>query len=161
MLENTLLQGEEKNDLELAQQMAKLGTFTSTMPSAPRTRTRQHRGRGSLLAAVSGFLMEQELNTWAVQRRIRATLRRHFGRREDQRQDHGRREPARQVRQAHHRRRHGEHLLAAKGYDMADSLVETGSIETAKNTRRRGDKLVLPVDAVVATNSMPKPTARS
>ncbi len=42
-------------------------------------------------------------------------------------------------------------FLAAQGYDMADSLVESGSIETAKTILAgAGDKLVLPVDAVVA-----------
>ena len=42
-------------------------------------------------------------------------------------------------------------FLAAKGYDMADSLVEAGSVETAKAIlAKAGGKLVLPVDAVVA-----------
>ena len=42
-------------------------------------------------------------------------------------------------------------FLAAKGYEMADSLVEAGSIETAKGIlARSGDKLLLPIDAVIA-----------
>jgi phosphoglycerate kinase len=42
-------------------------------------------------------------------------------------------------------------FLAAQGYEMADSLVEGESIDTAKALMAEGgDKLVLPVDAVVA-----------
>lgn len=42
-------------------------------------------------------------------------------------------------------------FLAAKGYDMQDSLVEAGSLETAKAIMEKaGDRLMLPVDAVVA-----------
>jgi phosphoglycerate kinase len=42
-------------------------------------------------------------------------------------------------------------FLAAKGYNMQDSLVEQGSLETAKAIMgKAGGKLLLPVDAVVA-----------
>jgi phosphoglycerate kinase len=42
-------------------------------------------------------------------------------------------------------------FLAAKGYNMADSLVEGSSIETAKSIlAHSGDKLLLPIDAVIA-----------
>ncbi len=42
-------------------------------------------------------------------------------------------------------------FFRAKGYEMGDSLVEDGSVETARDLMARaGDKLVLPVDAVVA-----------
>jgi phosphoglycerate kinase len=42
-------------------------------------------------------------------------------------------------------------FLAAKGYEMADSLVEASSIETAKSIlAHSGDKLLLPIDAVIA-----------
>ena len=42
-------------------------------------------------------------------------------------------------------------FLAAKGYAMQDSLVEASSVETAKAIMAKaGDKLLLPVDAVVA-----------
>ena len=42
-------------------------------------------------------------------------------------------------------------FLAAKGYNMAHSLVEAGSIETAKGIlTKSGNKLLLPVDAVIA-----------
>jgi phosphoglycerate kinase len=41
-------------------------------------------------------------------------------------------------------------FLAAQGYNMADSLVEAGAVETAKGIlAKAGKKLVLPVDAVV------------
>jgi phosphoglycerate kinase len=42
-------------------------------------------------------------------------------------------------------------FLAAKGYEMGDSLVEADSIDVAKELMEQGgDKLVLPVDGVVA-----------
>lgn len=41
-------------------------------------------------------------------------------------------------------------FLAAKGYNMQDSLVETGSLEIAKAIMKAGDRLLLPVDAVAA-----------
>ena len=42
-------------------------------------------------------------------------------------------------------------FLAAKGMDMAESLVEADAMDTAKDLLgRSGDKLLLPVDAVVA-----------
>ena len=42
-------------------------------------------------------------------------------------------------------------FLAAKGYAMQDSLVEAGSIDTAKSIlSKAGNKLLLPVDAVIA-----------
>jgi phosphoglycerate kinase len=42
-------------------------------------------------------------------------------------------------------------FLAAKGFNMQDSLVEAGSVETARAIMSRaGVKLLLPVDAVIA-----------
>jgi phosphoglycerate kinase len=42
-------------------------------------------------------------------------------------------------------------FLAAKGYFVADSLVEAGAIETAKSIlAHAGDRLLLPIDAVIA-----------
>jgi phosphoglycerate kinase len=42
-------------------------------------------------------------------------------------------------------------FLAAQGLDMQDSLVEEASLETAKSIMEKaGDKLVLPLDAVIA-----------
>jgi len=42
-------------------------------------------------------------------------------------------------------------FLQADGYDVADSLVEEGSLDTARDLlERAGDKLVLPVDVTIA-----------
>ncbi|MFN2184854.1 MAG: phosphoglycerate kinase, partial [Anaerolineae bacterium] len=42
-------------------------------------------------------------------------------------------------------------FLKADGYDVAESLVEDGSLDTARDLiKRAGDKLVLPVDVTVA-----------
>ena len=42
-------------------------------------------------------------------------------------------------------------FLAAKGFNMQDSLVEAGSIDMAKSIlKKSGNKLLLPVDAVIA-----------
>ncbi|OGO38090.1 MAG: phosphoglycerate kinase, partial [Chloroflexi bacterium RBG_16_56_8] len=42
-------------------------------------------------------------------------------------------------------------FLAAKGYNMQASLVETASVETAKTIMAKaGAKLLLPIDAVIA-----------
>jgi phosphoglycerate kinase len=42
-------------------------------------------------------------------------------------------------------------FLAAKGFNMQDSLVETASVETAKGILTRHEvKIILPVDAVIA-----------
>jgi phosphoglycerate kinase len=48
-------------------------------------------------------------------------------------------------------------FLAAKGLNMQDSLVETEALETAgKLLNKLGDKLVLPVDAVIADKFDPE-----
>lgn len=45
-------------------------------------------------------------------------------------------------------------FLAAKGYDMAESLVETNSIDTAKSIlTKSGDRILLPVDGVVVSKT--------
>lgn len=42
-------------------------------------------------------------------------------------------------------------FLAAQGYDLADSLVESEALETARDLlQRAGDRLLLPVDLVIA-----------
>ena len=51
-------------------------------------------------------------------------------------------------------------FLAAKGYNMADSLVENSSVETAKNIlSKSAGKIFLPVDGVIGnkTNTMSSP----
>ncbi len=154
MLENTrFYKGEEKNDLELAQQMAKLGDIyvNDAFGSAHRAHASTE-GVARYLPAVSGFLMEQELEylgraTQNPERPYVAIL--------------GGAKISDKIMVVENLLAKCDKLiigggmantfLAAQGYDMADSLVETGSIETAKNILAgAGDKLVLPVDAVVA-----------
>ncbi len=154
MLENTrFYKGEEKNDLELAQQMAKLGDIyvNDAFGSAHRAHASTE-GVARYLPAVSGFLMEQELEylgraTQNPERPYVAIL--------------GGAKISDKIMVVENLLAKCDKLiigggmantfLAAQGYDMADSLVESGSIETAKTILAgAGDKLVLPVDAVVA-----------
>jgi phosphoglycerate kinase len=52
-------------------------------------------------------------------------------------------------------------FLAAKGNQMQDSLVESGSIDTAKSIlAKSGDRIVLPVDAVIADKFEPDATSK-
>jgi phosphoglycerate kinase len=154
MLENTRFhKGEEKNDLELARQMAALGDIyvNDAFGSAHRAHASTE-GVARFLPAVSGFLMEQELE--------------YLGRATD--------DPAHPYVAILGGAKISDKILvvenmlakcdtliigggmantflAAKGYDMADSLVEAGSVETAKAIlAKAGGKLLLPVDAVVA-----------
>lgn len=154
MLENTRFhKGEEKNDLELAAQMARLGDVyvNDAFGSAHRAHASTE-GVARFLPAVSGFLMEQELE--------------YLGRATDN--------PAHPYVAILGGAKISDKImvvdnllskcdtliigggmantfLAAKGYDMQDSLVEAGSLETAKAIMEKaGDRLMLPVDAVVA-----------
>ena len=154
MLENTrFYKGEEKNDPELAQQMARLGDVyvNDAFGSAHRAHASTE-GVAQFLPAVSGFLMEQELE--------------YLGRATEN--------PARPYVAILGGAKISDKItvvesllarcdtliigggmantfLAAKGYDMQESLVEPGSIETAREIMARaGDRLLLPVDAVVA-----------
>lgn len=154
MLENTRFHmGEEKNDLDLAAQMARLGDVyvNDAFGSAHRAHASTE-GVARFLPAVSGLLMEQELE--------------YLGRATDN--------PAHPYVAILGGAKISDKImvvdnllskcdtliigggmantfLAAKGYDMQDSLVETGSLETAKVIMKKaGDRLMLPVDAVVA-----------
>jgi phosphoglycerate kinase len=154
MLENTRFhKGEEKNDLELARQMAALGEVyvNDAFGSAHRAHASTE-GVARYLPAVSGFLMEQELE--------------YLGRATDN--------PARPYVAVLGGAKISDKILvvenlltkcdtliigggmantflAAKGYAMQDSLVEAGSVDTAKAIMAKaGNKLLLPVDAVVA-----------
>jgi phosphoglycerate kinase len=154
MLENTrFYKGEEKNDLELAQQMAKLGDLyvNDAFGSAHRAHASTE-GVARYLPAVSGFLMEQELEylgraTQNPERPYVAIL--------------GGAKISDKIMVVENLLAKCDKLiigggmantfLAAQGYDMADSLVEASSIETAKKILAgAGDTLVLPVDAVIA-----------
>lgn len=154
MLENTRFHpGEEKNDLELAKQMAVLGDVfvNDAFGSAHRAHSSTE-GVAHFLPAVSGFLMEQELEYLG-----RATSN----------PEHpyiailGGAKISDKIAVVENLLSKCDKLiigggmantfLAAKGFNMQDSLVEAGSVDTAKSIlAKSGDKLLLPVDAVIA-----------
>jgi phosphoglycerate kinase len=154
MLENTRFHaGEEKNDLELAKQMAALGDVyvNDAFGSAHRAHSSTE-GVARFLPAVSGFLMEQELE--------------YLGRAVSN-PEHpyiailGGAKISDKILVVETLLSKCDKLiigggmantfLAAKGYNMQDSLVETASVELAKSIMAQaGGKLLLPVDAVIA-----------
>ncbi len=154
MLENTRFHaGEEKNDLNLARQMAALADVyvNDAFGSAHRAHSSTE-GVARFLPAVSGFLMEQELQ--------------YLGRAVSN-PEHpyvailGGAKISDKISVVETLLSKADKLiigggmantfLAAKGYNMQDSLVEAASIETAKSIMdKSGDKLLLPVDAVIA-----------
>ncbi len=154
MLENTRFHaGEEKNDLDLAKQMAALGDVyvNDAFGSAHRAHSSTE-GVARFLPAVSGFLMEQELEYLG-----RATSN----------PEHpyiailGGAKISDKIAVVENLLAKCDKLiigggmantfLAAKGFNMQDSLVEAGSVDTAKSIlAKSGDKLLLPVDAVIA-----------
>jgi len=154
MLENTRFhKGEEKNDLELARQMAVLGDVyvNDAFGSAHRAHSSTE-GVARFLPAVSGFLMEQELEYLG-----RAT--------ENPAHPYvailGGAKISDKIMVVDNLLGRCDTLiigggmantfLAAQGYDMQDSLVEAGSLETARAIMAKGaNRLMLPVDAVVA-----------
>ncbi|MFZ5858510.1 MAG: phosphoglycerate kinase [Chloroflexota bacterium] len=154
MLENTRFHaGEEKNDLELAKQMAALGEVyvNDAFGSAHRAHSSTE-GVARFLPAVSGFLMEQELEYLG-----RAVAN----------PEHpyvailGGAKISDKILVVETLLSKCDKLiigggmantfLAAQGLDMQDSLVEAASIETAKSMlAKAGDRIILPVDAVIA-----------
>jgi phosphoglycerate kinase len=154
MLENTRFHaGEEKNDPGLAKQMASLGEVyvNDAFGSAHRAHSSTE-GVAHFLPAVSGFLMEQELEYLG-----RATSN----------PEHpyiailGGAKISDKIAVVENLLTKCDKLiigggmantfLAAKGYDMQDSLVEAGSVDMAKSSMSKaGNKLLLPVDAVIA-----------
>src|SRR5262245_27632788 len=154
MLENTRFHpGEEKNDLELAKKMAALAEVyvNDAFGSAHRAHSSTE-GIARFLPAVSGFLMEQELEYLG-----RAVAN----------PEHpyiailGGAKISDKILVVETLAAKCDKLiigggmantfLAAKGLNMQDSLVEAEAIGTAKNLLTKiGDKLVLPVDAVIA-----------
>jgi len=154
MLENTRFhKGEEKNDLDLAKQMAALGDVyvNDAFGSAHRAHSSTE-GVARFLPAVSGFLMEQELE--------------YLGRATDNPAHPyvailGGAKVSDKIAVIENLLTRCDTLiigggmantfLAAKGYNMQDSLVEAGSVEMAKGIMvKAGDRLMLPADAVVA-----------
>jgi phosphoglycerate kinase len=145
---------EEKNDSAFAAQLAKLGDVyvCDAFGSAHRAHASVEGIAHQLPVAVAGFLMEQELEYLG-----RATSN----------PEHpyvailGGAKISDKILVVENLLKQCDQLiigggmantfLAAKGYDMADSLVEAGSIELAKGLlAKSGDKLLLPVDAVIA-----------
>ncbi len=154
MLENTRFHtGEEKNDPELAQQMAALADVyvNDAFGSAHRAHASTE-GIARYLPAVSGFLMEQELEYLG-----RAVAN----------PEHpyvailGGAKISDKILVVETLLSKCDKLiigggmantfLAAQGLNMQDSLVEEASLETAKAIMAKsGDRLILPVDAVIA-----------
>jgi len=154
MLENTRFHaGEEKNDLNLARQMASLADVyvNDAFGSAHRAHASTE-GIARFLPAVSGFLMEQELE--------------YLGRAVSN-PEHpyiailGGAKIGDKISVVETLLAQADKLiigggmantfLAAQGMNMQDSLVEVASIETAKTLiAKHGDKLILPVDALIA-----------
>jgi len=145
---------EEKNDPAFAAQLAKLGDVyvCDAFGSAHRAHASVEGIAHQLPVAVAGFLMEQELEYLG-----RATSN----------PEHpyvailGGAKISDKILVVENLLKQCDQLiigggmantfLAAKGYNMADSLVEAGSIELAKGLlAKSGDKLLLPVDAVIA-----------
>ena len=154
LLENTRFEpGETKNDPALAAGLARLATLfvNDAFGSAHRAHASTE-GVAHLLPAVAGFLMEKELTYLgkvmeAAEQPFIAILggakisdkigvvESLLGRAERLLVGGGM----------------GNTFLAARGVAMGDSLVEQESLETARGMlTRAGDRLVLPVDAVVA-----------
>lgn len=154
MLENTRFHaGEEKNDPELAKQMAALANVyvNDAFGSAHRAHSSTE-GIARFLPAVSGFLMEQELEYLG-----RAVAN----------PEHpyvailGGAKISDKILVVETLLSKCDKLivgggmantfLAAQGLNMQDSLVEEASLKTAKAIMAKsGDKLILPVDAVIA-----------
>jgi phosphoglycerate kinase len=154
LLENTrFYAGEEKNDPELAKQMAALAdVFVNDAFGAAHRAHASTAGIADYLPAVAGFLLEKEIDflSSAVEdpeRPMVAIL--------------GGAKISDKIGVIDHLLTKADTLLigggmantffAAKGYEMGDSLVEEDALDQAKTLMDKGgDKLVLPVDLVVA-----------
>ncbi len=153
LLENTrFYKGEEKNDLELAQQMAKLGDVyvNDAFGSAHRAHSSTE-GVARYLPAVSGLLMEKELDYLATalekpERPFIAIL--------------GGAKVSDKIAVIEALLGKVDRLLIgggmantflkARGLSLGKSLVEEDALDTARTLLQKGgDKLVLPVDAVI------------
>lgn len=154
MLENTRFHaGEEKNDLDLAKQLASLGeVFVNDAFGSAHRAHASTEGVARFLPAVSGFLMEQELEYLG-----RAVAN----------PEHpyiailGGAKISDKILVVETLLAKCDKLiigggmantfLAAQGLNMQDSLIEASSLETAKTILETSrDKLILPVDAVIA-----------
>lgn len=154
MLENVRFhKEEEKNDPEFAKKLAALGdVYVNDAFGAAHRAHASTTAVAQFLPAVSGFLMQQELEylsraTMNPERPYVAIL--------------GGAKISDKIAVIENLLTKCDKLiigggmantfLAAQGYNMQDSLVEPNSIETAKKIiASAGDKLLLPVDAVIA-----------
>ena len=154
LLENTRFHaGEEKNDIELAKQLASLGEIfvNDAFGSAHRAHASTE-GVARFLPAVSGFLMEQELEYLgrAVANPEHPYIAILGGAKISDKID-----VVETLLSKADKLIIGGGMantfLAAQGLNMQDSLVESTSLETAKAIMAKSaDKLILPVDAVIA-----------
>jgi phosphoglycerate kinase len=167
LLENTrFYPTEEKNDLELAKQMAKLGDVfvMDAFGSAHRAHSSTV-GVTQFLPSVAGFLMEKEIDYLAnavenPKRPFVAIL--------------GGAKVSDKIAVIEALLSKADRVLIgggmantffkARGYELGSSLVEPDAVETAKALLAKGgDKLVLPVDGVIgdkfADDSQAKPIA--
>lgn len=154
LLENTRYHaGEEKNDLDLAKQMASLGDVyvNDAFGSAHRAHSSTE-GIARFLPAVSGFLMEQELEYLgrAVANPVHPYIAILGGAKISDK-----------ILVVETLLSKCDKLiigggmantfLAAQGLNMQDSLVEAESLELAKSIlAKSSSKLILPVDAIIA-----------
>ena len=153
MLENTRFHpGEEKNDLELAKQLSVLGEVyvNDAFGSAHRAHASTE-GVARFLPAVSGLLMEQELEYLgrAVANPEHPYIAILGGAKISDKID-----VVESLLSKADKLIIGGGMantfLAAQGLNMQDSLVESSSLDTAKSIlEKAGDKLILPVDAVI------------
>ena len=154
MLENTRFhKGEEKNDLDLAKQMAALGDVyvNDAFGSAHRAHSSTE-GVARFLPAVSGFLMEQELEYLgrAVANPVHPYIAILGGAKISDKIF---------IIQSMLEKCDmlitgggmANTFLAASGINMYDSLVEKSALELAKDILVKAEKkLLLPIDAVIA-----------
>jgi phosphoglycerate kinase len=154
LLENTRFQpGETKNDLDLARQMAALADLyvNDAFGSAHRAHASTE-GVAHYLPAVAGFLMEKELEYLGS---ALASPRRPFvailGGAKISDKIGVIKNLLSQVDSLLIGGGMANTFFKADGYDVAESLVEDGSLETARDLlKQASDKLVLPTDVVVA-----------
>ena len=118
LLENVRFEkGETKNDAALAKAMADMAEIY--VNDAFGTAHRAHAstaGVADYLPAVCGFLIKKEISIMGERsERPEASVRCYPGRRQGLRQAGRYRQPDRQVRYHHHRRRHGIHVPRSQG----------------------------------------------
>jgi len=154
MLENTrFYKGESKNDLTIAEGLAKLGDlYVNDAFGAAHRAHSSTEGVARYLPAVAGFLMEKEIEflSKAIENPERPYVAIIGGAKISDKIGVIRNLLAK-VDWLLIGGGMANTFLAAQGYEMGDSLVEPESIEVAKELMALGgNKLILPVDGVLA-----------